>query len=96
MGHDNELPLELLSTKEVAAICGLNRNTLYSMRAEGRGPRSIRLPGTNKLRWRKRDVLAWVNAGEERGGPSSPNGGCVAEPTEPHDTGERVEAAGAA
>lgn len=50
----------LLDLDEVAAYLGIPKNTLYKWRVQGEGPRAIKVG--KHLRFRRRDVEAWLDA----------------------------------
>ncbi len=56
----------LLSPKEVAAILGVQRRTLFRWISDGSFPPPIRL-NRRVVRWREEAVLAWVQGHEGRG-----------------------------
>lgn len=60
----------LLDLDEVAAYLGIPKNTLYKWRVQGEGPRAIKVG--KHLRFRRRDVEAWLDAHYENG--SEPTG----------------------
>ena len=55
---------ELMTTTEVSAELGIPVGTLRYYRSSGCGPVSFRLGG--RIRYRRADVLAWIEA-QERG-----------------------------
>ena len=52
----------LLNTDEVAKLVGLHSVTLAEWRTQGRGPRWVKLG--RKVRYRPRDVEAWLDQNE--------------------------------
>jgi prophage regulatory protein len=52
-------PEQLLVLKEVKAIVALSHNTIYQMMAKGQFPSARRI-GPNSVRWRWRDIEAWL------------------------------------
>ena len=48
----------LLSVKQVAAIAGLSRSTIYRKEAEGNFPQRVRI-GPGMVRWRLPEILNW-------------------------------------
>lgn len=57
---------EWLTADEVVAIWKLgSKNTLYGMRSRGRGPRGYKVG--RELRFKRRDVEAWVEQGADGG-----------------------------
>lgn len=52
-----------LDTKEVAEILGVHSNTVDQYRFRGDGPRHFRPPGTRRVWYAERDVLAWLASG---------------------------------
>lgn len=54
----------LLNRKEVTALIGLSRSQIYALVKLGRFPEPLRLGDGPKgaVRWRKSEVLAWVDA----------------------------------
>lgn len=61
-------PDALLSEIDAASLLGLSPRTLQSWRLEGDGPPIVRLGG-KLVKYRRRDLLAWIAANTER--PSS-------------------------
>ena len=58
--HASQIGDPLLSLDDLVAFTGTPKSTLYSLRSAGRGPVSLKI-GRN-LRFRRADVLAWVDA----------------------------------
>ena len=57
-------PDELLMTpEEVSAYTGVSVQALAMLRYRGKGPKCLR-PSQRVVRYRKRDVDAWIDAGE--------------------------------
>lgn len=52
-----------LDTKEVAELLGLAPNTLEQYRLKGTSLRSFSPPGTRRVWYSERDVLAWLASG---------------------------------
>ena len=52
-----------LDTKEVAELLGIHFNTLEQYRLRGEGPRYFSPPGTRRVWYAERDVLAWLASG---------------------------------
>jgi hypothetical protein len=52
-----------LSRKEAAELLGLSVDTLEGYDYRGVGPRSFRPPGTRRVWYAERDLLAWLAAG---------------------------------
>lgn len=55
-----------LDSKEVAAILGIHPNTMDQHRLRGSGPRYFSPPGTRRVWYAERDVLAWLASGAKR------------------------------
>lgn len=57
---------ELMTTQEVLAELGGNvdRNVFYRWRSTGRAPSGLKLPN-GELRFRRADVLAWIDSLEK-------------------------------
>lgn len=53
----------LLDTEEVASLLGFARNTLEQHRLKGTGPRFFQPPGTRRVWYSEKDVLAWMASG---------------------------------
>lgn len=51
----------ILRCKDVMALTGLSRSTLYSMMSEGTFPRSIKL-SKRAVGWREAAIRAWMDA----------------------------------
>ena len=58
--HVSQIGEPLLSLDDLVAFTGTPKSTLYSLLSAGRGPVSFKI-GRN-LRFRRVDVLAWVDA----------------------------------
>ena len=54
----------LRNLAEAATWLGLGRSTLRQALYEGRGPRAVKLPGSDRWRFRPSDLEAYVKAGE--------------------------------
>ena len=62
----------LLDIDEVAAYLGVPKNTLYKWRVRGEGPRAIKVG--KHLRFRRRDVEAWLDSQYEDLAETPPDG----------------------
>jgi excisionase family DNA binding protein len=51
----------LLTDREAAALCGLGRSTWHSLQAAGKVPPGLKI-GRSR-RWRRAELLAWIEAG---------------------------------
>lgn len=60
---DASLPL-LLTANQVAALFRISRQSLYRRLAKGKAPMPVGTDG--HPRWRRSDVLAWIDALPER------------------------------
>lgn len=56
--------LILLNEKQAAAFLGLTDRTLQQRRYYSQPPADIKLPGSNAVRYRLSDLIAFVEAGE--------------------------------
>jgi excisionase family DNA binding protein len=63
-----------LNLAEAAARLRMGQSTLRQALYEGRGPRAVKLPGSDRWRFRPSDLEAYVKAGE-----ISPRQGVAAE-----------------
>lgn len=54
-----------LDSKEVAAILRVHKVTVDQYRLRGDGPRFFSPPGTRRVWYAERDVLAWLASGEK-------------------------------
>ena len=52
---------ELLAAPDAARLCSLGRSTWLRLSAAGKVPAPVRLGGS--VRWRRRELLAWIAAG---------------------------------
>jgi excisionase family DNA binding protein len=59
MHGEDESPL--VDAKEAARLCSISESMLYKLNAAGRMPAPVRI-GT-LLRWKRRDLLEWIDAG---------------------------------
>ena len=64
----------LRNLAEAATWLGMGQSTLRQALYEGRGPRAVKLPGSDRWRFRPSDLEAYVKAGE-----ISPRQGVAAE-----------------
>ena len=55
-----------LDSAEVADILGVHPITIRQHRLRGGGPRFFSPPGTRRVWYAERDVLAWLASGEKR------------------------------
>ena len=51
----------LISAKELAAVLGVHRSTIWSWHSAGRVPMPLKLGGVT--RWRADEIRAWLEAG---------------------------------
>jgi predicted DNA-binding transcriptional regulator AlpA len=51
----------LIADTEAAALCGLSRRSWHRLRVAGKLPPSLRLG--RAVRWRRADVVGWIEAG---------------------------------
>ena len=61
--RDPESPVTplLLGAEQVGLMLGISRSTVYRLNAEGRLPRPVHLG--RAARWRREELLQWVQAG---------------------------------
>ena len=52
-----------LDTKELADLLGIHSSTIDHYRLRGVGPRHFSPPGTRRVWYAERDVLAWMASG---------------------------------
>ena len=55
-----------LDTKAVADLLGVHASTVEHYRFRGEGPRFFNPPGTRRVWYAERDVLAWMVSGARR------------------------------
>ena len=67
-------PDRYLSTTEAGELIGLSRDALEQRRSRGNGPPFVRL-SPRCIRYRRRDVLAWLAARRETGRSPRSEGG---------------------
>jgi predicted DNA-binding transcriptional regulator AlpA len=53
----------LVPDTAAAALAGVSRATWHRLRAAGKLPPAIRIPGCRAVRWRRADVENWITAG---------------------------------
>jgi predicted DNA-binding transcriptional regulator AlpA len=65
MNIDPNIPGEdrLLNLEEAACRARIAASTLRAILYRGAGPTAIKLPGSNRWRFRERDIDAWFDAG---------------------------------
>ena len=51
----------LLSARELGALLGVNRSTIWTWHSSGRIPLPVKIAGTT--RWRKTEIEEWIAAG---------------------------------
>ena len=51
----------LIRRREVEAITGLSRSTIYAMIARGNFPKSVKI-GTRAVAWPADEVASWINS----------------------------------
>jgi prophage regulatory protein len=56
------LASELLRMREAAAFCNIGESTAWRYLSAGRFPKPIRVGG-GALRWRRSDLIAWIEKG---------------------------------
>ncbi len=57
-----EVVRELLDADESATVAGMGKRTWWRYVASGRAPQPVR-PGGSLTRWRRSDILAWIDSG---------------------------------
>ncbi len=61
---DKAPPKSLLVTDvEVGQLLGVARRTVHRLRSQGLLPQTVKIPGTRLTRWRRADIVAFVEAG---------------------------------
>lgn len=55
-----------LDSAEAAAILRVHQNTMSQYRLRGEGPRFFSPPGTRRVWYAERDVLAWLASGAKQ------------------------------
>ena len=63
---DGENETALLDVKEASRLCSISASMLYKLNAAGSMPTPIRIGAL--MRWRRKDLLKWINAGCPMGG----------------------------
>ena len=62
----------LLRRREVEKITGVSRSSIYRLMQSGDFPRPLRV-GLSAVRWRERDITAWVESRPEAMGDTGPH-----------------------
>lgn len=57
-------PDPYLPTAPAAALAGYSANYFAALRASGKGPRWVRPRGTSSVRYRRSDILAWLEGSD--------------------------------
>lgn len=70
-------PEALLNEREASEFLGLTQLTLYNWRNQAKGPAYLRL-GTKSVRYRRRDLLAWLAQCEGKSHGAYPRRGAAA------------------
>ncbi len=52
---------QLLTAADITRLLKISRITLYAWRKAGRFPEGFQFGGATRLRWRERDVVAWID-----------------------------------
>lgn len=56
-------PLEIMTSKDVGKILGIDSSTLAVWRCKGLGPAYFKLGGPqSQVRYKKEDVIAWIKS----------------------------------
>jgi len=63
MSVAEEVTPELLTTKEAARLCGCGERSLWRWTRSGRAPAPVRIGGSAAVRYRRAELLAWIEAG---------------------------------
>ena len=58
----NDLSDRLLRRREVEAVTGMSRSTLYAKVAERTFPEPVQLRGSHAVRWRASQVREWMES----------------------------------
>lgn len=61
-----------LDAKEAAALLGISTATMETHRVTGVGPRYFMPPGTRRVRYSERDLLAWLASGVRKSTSDQP------------------------
>ena len=61
----------LLRRREVEEITGMGRSSIYRLERKGKFPRRVRI-GPKAVRWREREITAWVESLPEAGDEFDP------------------------
>ena len=56
---------EYLDTKDAAKFCGYSVKGLEIKRVHGTGPRFFRPEGGIKIRYKKSDLITWIEGGQQ-------------------------------
>ena len=59
----------LLTTAEAATYLSVSPRTLEDWRSRLKGPRYIKLPDTQTIRYKSEDLESWIDQGIETGQP---------------------------
>ena len=59
---------ELLDDAESAHLCGISRRSVRRLTSAGDFPQPIKMAGLRATRWRRSDLMAWIEAGCPEGG----------------------------
>jgi predicted DNA-binding transcriptional regulator AlpA len=58
---DSPVPVELLTIKQTAALCGCGERSLWRWSRSGRAPAPVRIGGA--VRYRRAELLDWIARG---------------------------------
>ena len=67
--RDREGDSALVDAREAARLCGVSESMLYKLNAAGKMPTPVRLGSL--MRWKRRDLLEWIDKGCPTGGPGA-------------------------
>ena len=63
---------KLLRRREVEGITSMSRSSIYRLMQSGEFPRPVRV-GPSAVRWRERDITAWVESRPVATGDTGPH-----------------------
>ena len=56
---------KILRLKEVKAVTGLSRSTIYAEMAKGEFPKQVQLTGNRSVGWHESVIIQWVESRQQ-------------------------------
>lgn len=56
---------KILKVREVQAVTGLSRSTIYAEIAKGKFPKQVKLTGVRSVGWRASAIAEWIESRQQ-------------------------------